>query len=150
MLWPARSTPNWRVPSSSLAAPAAGSTWSGRLGTEPERTGHDVACFHLAGQREHVATFLAGDGDRVLSQGPGDLLQGQAVLAHVDEVVQELCLLAFEPPAAVGSSSGPADAPAAPDRRWFADGSCSALARSERKSSGLGDASSAVTPQDTS
>src|SRR5689334_20520547 len=32
---------------------------------------------------------------------------------------------ALQPPAAVGSSSRPAGAPAAPDRRWFADGACS-------------------------
>ena len=39
---------------------------------------------HPGGQGEHVVAFLPGDGDRVLGERPGDLLQRQAVLADLD------------------------------------------------------------------
>ena len=38
----------------------------------------------------------SGDRDRVLGEGSGDLLQRQAVLADLDEVVQQLGLLAAD------------------------------------------------------
>jgi hypothetical protein len=43
---------------------------------------------------QYVAAFLAGDGDRVLGECAGDLLQSQAVFADLDEVVQSPGLLA--------------------------------------------------------
>jgi hypothetical protein len=49
--------------------------------------------LHLGGQREHVAAFLPGVGDRVLSERAGDFLQRQAIFADVDEVVEHLSLL---------------------------------------------------------
>ena len=49
---------------------------------------------HPGGHGQHVAVFLPGDRDRVLGEGSGDLLQRQAVLADLDEMVQQPGLLA--------------------------------------------------------
>ena len=51
---------------------------------------------HPGGQGQHVAVFLPGDRDRVLGEGSGDLLQRQAVLADLDEMVQQSALLAAD------------------------------------------------------
>jgi hypothetical protein len=57
--------------------------------------GDEVAFqVHPGGQGEHVAAFLPGDGDRILGEGSGDFLQRQAVLADLDEVVEQAGLLA--------------------------------------------------------
>ena len=68
---------------------SGGGIWSRLPGAEPECMGHDAARFDLAVQREHVAAFLVGDGGLVLGKSRGDFLQGQVVLADVDEVVQQ-------------------------------------------------------------
>ena len=52
--------------------------------------------LHPVGQGHHVAAFLVRDRDRVLGEGSGDVLQRQAVLADVDDVVQPLGLLAAD------------------------------------------------------
>jgi hypothetical protein len=52
--------------------------------------------LHPVGQGHHVAAFLVRDRDRVLGEGSGHVLQRQAVLADVDDVVQPLGLLAAD------------------------------------------------------
>ena len=52
--------------------------------------------FHPGSQGEHVAAFLPGDGDRVLGERAGNFLQRQAVLADLDEVVEQPGLLAAD------------------------------------------------------
>jgi hypothetical protein len=42
--------------------------------------GHEIAHLHLAGQREHIAAFLVGDGGLVLGKSAGDLFKRQAAV----------------------------------------------------------------------
>jgi hypothetical protein len=63
---------------------------------EPERVGYWVVHLHPADQRQHVVPFLVGDGNPVLGERSDNLLQCQAVLAHLDEVMQHLGLLSAQ------------------------------------------------------
>jgi hypothetical protein len=65
---------------------------AGRQGTRDE-----VAFqLHPGGKGHHVEAFLVRDRDRVMGEDSGDVLQCQAVLADVDDVVQPLGLLAAD------------------------------------------------------
>jgi S-adenosylmethionine:diacylglycerol 3-amino-3-carboxypropyl transferase len=48
---------------------------------------------HLGRQGERDAALLPSDGDRVLHESACDLLRRQAILADLDEVVEQLDLL---------------------------------------------------------
>jgi hypothetical protein len=49
------------------------------------------------GQGQDVGTFLPGDGDRTVGQGPGDLFQRQASTAAIDELVDDPGVAAGHP-----------------------------------------------------
>ena len=59
--------------------------------------GDEIIHVHCGGQGQHVAAFLVGDGRLGLGERPGDFLQGQAVFADFDEVVQLPRVLAVQP-----------------------------------------------------
>src|ERR1017187_9762644 len=52
---------------------------------------------HLAGQGCDVAAFLVGDGDLVVGQHGGQVLQGQVVFSYLDDVMQPLRLISGQP-----------------------------------------------------
>ena len=51
--------------------------------------GREVIKVHRGGQGQHVAAFLVSDGHLGLGERAGDVLQGKAVFAYLDEVAQQ-------------------------------------------------------------
>ena len=64
---------------------------------EPQCAGDEVIKVHRGGQGQHVPAFLVGDGHLGVGEHAGDVLEGQAVLAYLDEVVQQPIVLAVQP-----------------------------------------------------